>query len=299
MYRIKKFEVWASEIASFLNADMVGEDILINGPRSIKTHSRRSFFNGMSSEGDCKFLLITDAPECSGSFGTYITSSRPELDLGYVLREFFATSPANTIHPSAVVSEEAKIGRNVQIGAHSVIGPDVEIGDNTRILNNVVLNGPMTIGKFCVIKDGAVIGSEGWGFSFDDEGIPFHSPQLGSILIEDNVWVGSNSTIERSMADDTVIAENAKIDDLVHVGGGCRIGPLTMLTAGVVISQNVVVGEAVHISPQAVVRENLCLADRTIVGQGAVVLKDLDFPGIYVGNPARILLQKTELDKGE
>jgi UDP-3-O-[3-hydroxymyristoyl] glucosamine N-acyltransferase len=188
-----------------------------------------------------------------------------------------------------VVSAEAKIGRNVMVGAHAVVGPDVEIGDNSVIMNNVVLNGPVTIGKFCVIKDGAVIGSEGWGFVCDEDGIPFHPPQLGRIVLGDRVWIGSNSTIERAMVDDTVISANVKVDDLVHVGGGTVVGERCMLTAGSVVAYNVVIGEQVLVAPQSVIRERVTIVGNVVIGQGTVVIDDITVPGVYVGNPARFL----------
>lgn len=287
MYRIKQFEVWASEIAGYLNSELVGQDFLVKGPSFVRTFPVPPRY-AARPPGD-KILLLTATPVEEPACEAYIVTSRPELDMGYVLREFFATAPANTVHSSAVISEGVKIGRNVRIGAHTVIGPDVEIGDNSVIMSNVVINGPAVIGKYCVIKDGAVIGSEGWGFVHDDDGVPFHPPQFGRIVIEDRVWVGSNSTIERAMVEDTVISANAKVDDLVHIGGGTVVGARCMLTAGSVVAYNVVLGDDVRVAPQSVIRENLSIAANVMVGQGAVVIDNLTRPGIYVGNPARFL----------
>ncbi len=291
MYRIKKFEVRASEIADYLNEPLVGDDFIISDPRSIRAFksSERSYIDGGRVEG--QLLIISDQPVpvhlCTG----YIITQTPDLDLAYVLREFFATAPINQIHQSAVVSSEARIGRNVMIGAHAVIGPDVEIGDNTKVFQNVVINGPVLIGKFCVIKDGAVIGSEGWGFINDEDGIPFHAPQLGLIRIGDRVWIGSNTTIERGMIEETIIHADVKIDDLVHIGAGTQIGQKGKLTAGVVVASHVIIGENVHIAPNAVIRENLSIGNDVVVGMGAVVIEDLAARNTYVGNPAKLLIK--------
>lgn len=285
MYNLRKHEVWASEVAEYLNSTLVGEDFLLPGPSSIRTP--RSLAKARPGpEGD--LLLLTDG-KATGQARAHIQVRNPELNLARVLREFFASAPVHSIHPTALVDPEAKIGRNVQIGAHTVVGPHVEIGDNTVVLQNVTLNGPATIGRHCVIKDGAVIGSEGYGFVEDEDGTPFHAPQLGRIVIGDRVWVGSNSTIERAMVDDTVIRDDVKIDDLVHVGNGSVIGAKSMLTAGVVIAYDTVIGEGVVIAPNAVVRERVVIADNVIVGQGAVVVKDIREAGVYAGNPATLL----------
>jgi len=292
MYRIKKYDVWASEIAGYLNKSLEGEDFKLASFLSIKTESAIKHLRKEDVDASMKTLLIAKHPipdyRCAG----YIQSENPDLDLAYILREFFASSPLNEIHPTAVVQPEARIGRNVMVGAHSVIGPDVVVGDNTKIFNGVVINGLVTIGKFCVIKDGAVLGSEGWGFIKDEEGIPFHPPQLGHILVEDKVWIGSNSTIERAMIEDTLIGADVKVDDLVHIGGGSRIGSKSELTAGVVIASNVIIGKNVRVAPNAVIRENLQIGDNVLVGQGAVVIDNLPADQIYVGNPARLLKKK-------
>lgn len=289
MYSIKKFEVWASEIAGFLNCELVGNDFLIDGPSHIRVGSSRKAVLDPCESPDKNILLLTENPPEGEFCIAYLLTPRPELSLGYVLREFFASKSVHSIHATAVISEEATVGRNVKIGPHSVIGPDVVIGDNTIIMSNVVINGPVTVGKNCVIKDGAVIGSEGWGFVDDDDGVPFHPPQLGKIVIEDNVWLGSNSTIERAMIAKTLVSANVKIDDLVHVGGAAQIGKRCMITAGSVIAYNVIMGDDVTVSPQSVIRENLKIGDRVMIGQGTVVISDLTSPGVYVGNPARFL----------
>jgi len=289
MYRIKKIEIWASEIAEYLNKSLMGKDFVIKDHHSVKTE--KSFKNYLFAEEDVKepVLVLSRKPFEQLKAGGYIISENPDLDLAYLLREFFTVTPINEVHKSACIAETAKIGRNVMIGANSVIGADVIIGDNTRILNNVIINGPVEIGKFCIIKDGSVIGSEGWAFINDEDGIPLHVPQIGRILIKDGVWIGSNTTIERTTIDDTIIQENVKIDDLVHVGGGSVIGKKVQLTAGVIIAYYVNIGNCSTIAPNAVIRERVSIGENVLVGQGAIVVSDLEGGNVYVGNPARFL----------
>ena len=154
MYRIKKIEIWASEIAEYLNKSLVGKDFVITDPRFVKTD--KSFKNHLSADVDAKdpVLVLSRVPFEKLKSGGYIISENPDLDLAYLLREFFTVTSISEVHKSSCIAETAKIGRNVMIGANAVIGADVIIGDNTKILNNVVINGPVEIGKFCIIKDG-------------------------------------------------------------------------------------------------------------------------------------------------
>lgn len=294
MYRIKKIEIWASEIAEYLNKTLVGKDFIITDPHFVKTD--RSFKNHLSAVVDAKdpVLVLSKVPLEKLISGGYIISENPDLDLAYLLREFFTVTSISDVHKSACIAETAKIGRNVMVGANSVIGADVIIGDNTKIMNNVVINGPVEIGKFCIIKDGSVIGSEGWAFIDDEDGVPLHVPQIGRILIKDRVWIGSNTTIERTMIDDTIIEENVKIDDLVHVGGGSVIGEKAQLTAGAIIAYYVNVGKNSVIAPNVVIRERVSIGENVLVGQGAVVVSDLEGGNVYVGNPARFLKKNEE-----
>ncbi len=290
MYRINKSSIRASEIAEYLNKALLGDDFIISDPRSIMTGETLMKKPIDPKEGSDPILIITDK-DLSGRFAfigfSYILSQNPFLDLAYVLREFFTTIPANQIHPTAIITPGAVIGRNVMVGSHTMIGPDVTIEDHTKIFHNVVIHGPVTIGKHCVIKDGAVIGSEGWGFIDDEDGVPFHPPQLGLIRIGSRVWIGSNSTIERGMNEETIIHDDAKIDDLVHIGAGSHIGQRSRLTAGVVVATDVMIGTNVHIAPHVVIRENLSIGNDVLIGMGSVVTTNLTAGNTYFGNPAK------------
>jgi UDP-3-O-[3-hydroxymyristoyl] glucosamine N-acyltransferase len=285
MFRVKRQEVRASDVASYLNSNLEGEDFLLEGPHVLRTPKTAP--RGRAPEASC--LLLTDGTIAKAGYRAVVTSKTPELHLAQVLNEFFATPPRAGVHPTAQVAEGATLGRNLTVGAHVVIGADVTIGDGTRIMHNVVIHGPARIGKGCVIKDGAVVGSEGYGFVEDEEGRLVHVPQLGRVLVGDRVWIGANSTIERGPVVDTVIEDDVKIDDLVHVGNGSRVGRKSLLTAGVVLSSDVVVGEGVTLFPGAVVRGGVQVCAGATVGLGATVVGDITTPGAWVGVPARRL----------
>jgi UDP-3-O-[3-hydroxymyristoyl] glucosamine N-acyltransferase len=285
MYRLKLCEIWASDVAQYLNATLHGADVLLTRPQAIKTQPDEAP-KDMPPGGGEPSLLLTSVPPPTPA-GPYVITANPHRDLVLVLREFFAAPTLVGINPTAQVAPDAKVGRNVRIGAHSVVESGVELSDNVWIMNHVVIHGPAVIGKSTVIKDGAVVGSEGYGFVEDESGSLIHVPQLGRIVIGERVWIGSNSTIERAMLADTVIEDEVKIDDLVHIGNGSRIGRRSLITAGCILAYEVVVGTGAVLAPGVSVRERCQIAPGSLIGQGSVVVESIAQPGTYVGVPAR------------
>ncbi len=288
MFKEKSQEVRASDIAEYLNAVLHGDDIILNGPKGLRTMQLNSELSNEDGSSE-PYVLLTKEPYPQSSYASYVITSNPERDFALIIREFFATPDPIEVHPSSCIASDVIIGRNVHIGAHCVIDSGVEIGDFVWIMNNVNIHGPVIIGKGSVIKDGAVIGSEGYGFVEDENGHLFHPPQLGRIVLGENVWVGTNSTIERAMIKDTIIADGVKIDDLVHIGNGSYVGFNSMITAGCIIAHDVRIGENVTLAPNVSVRENCSIASSVLIGQGGVVVKDINTPGIYIGVPVENL----------
>merc|ERR1711916_329480 len=167
------------------------------------------------------------------------------------------------------------LGVNISIGDNSYIGKNVVIGNNSYIGNNVTIKGNVSVGRDCYIKDGAIIGSEGFDFIESENGL-VHVPQVGKIEIGNNVWVGSNSVIERASLDKTLIENNAK------------------LAAGVVVGENSVVGEKSFIGMNVSIKEDIIIEDEVIVGSGASVVANLEKSSTYVGVPAK-KIQKREV----
>jgi UDP-3-O-[3-hydroxymyristoyl] glucosamine N-acyltransferase len=170
-----------------------------------------------------------------------------------------------------------------------VLGPDVVVGSGTHILDNVVLAGRVEIGRDCTVKSNAVVGSQAYSFVLDERGTPLLNPHIGRILIGDRVWIGASTCIENPALNDTIIGNDAKIDDIVQIGHDCLIGERTMITAGVIVSHDVQVGDDSHIAPNACIRENVRIGRNAVVGIGSVVLSDVEDWSTYVGNPARFL----------
>ena len=127
------------------------------------------------------------------------------------------------IGPRAILGEHVKVGDETTIGAGSVIGDNVAIGSHCRLDANVTIYPGTTLGDRVIVQAGAVLGSEGFGYVRDSQtGRYEQSPQIGRLVIEDDVEIGANSTIDRGALDETRIRRGTKIDNLVHVGHNCR-----------------------------------------------------------------------------
>lgn len=212
----------------------------------------------------------------------------PKLALAELGNHFFVSYPLPSIHPTAIVDTEAKIGKNVSIGAYSVIGKAV-LGDGCVIDSNVRVYDGTVMGKGCVVKAGAVLGGAGFGYERDEEGNRFRFPQIGQLIMGDYVEVGSNTCIDRGALADTVIGDYTKINNLCHIAHNNKIGKNVMITGCVNISGSNIIDDHAWIAPNSSIRGWVHIGERATVGMAAVVVKDIPAGETWVGNPARKL----------
>ena len=217
---------------------------------------------------------------------TLVVVARPKVILAEIGNHFFEKKILPFIHPTAVVHSEAIIGEDVAIGAYSVIGK-AKISDGCIIDSNVRIYDEVEMGRCCMVKSGAVLGGAGFGFEKDGEGNRFRFPQIGRLVIGDNVEVGSNTCIDRGSLSDTVIGSNTKISNLCQIAHNNRIGHNVFITSCVVIAGSNVIDDNVWISPNVSIRGLLHIGEGAKLGLGAVVVKDVPPHEIWVGNPAR------------
>ena len=238
-----------------------------------------------------------------------LISSHPRLTFARAAKFLRSPQRTPTIHPSAVVAESARIAHTVSIGPRAVVGENVRIEDETTIGPGAVIGDNVTIGTHCridsnvtiypgvhlgnrvVIQAGAVLGSEGFGYVRDAQtGRYEQSPQIGRLILEDNVEIGANSTIDRGALDETRIRQGTKIDNLVHIGHNCQLGEnviiaaQTGLSGSVTIEDNVVMGGQVGIGDHARVE-----AGAMIGGQGGILPKKILRGNgvVFWGTPAK------------
>ena len=202
------------------------------------------------------------------------------------------------IDNSAVIGSDlylgafAYIGKNVEIGNNVVIYPNVYLGDNVKIGSNTVLHPGVSIyfgckiGENCIIHAGTVVGSDGFGFAPNSEGVFQKIPQIGNVIIENNVEIGSNCAIDRATMGSTFIREGVKIDNLCQIAHNVDIGENSALAALVAVAGSAKIGKRVMIGGQAAINGHLSIADDTkIVGQSGVV-KTVKEAVTLMGTPA-------------
>jgi UDP-3-O-[3-hydroxymyristoyl] glucosamine N-acyltransferase len=210
--------------------------------------------------------------------------------------------PAPGIHPRAVVADDAVIGAgariaagavieagavigaNACIGPNCVIGAGASIGADSTLHANVSVQHGCVIGARCLLHPGCVIGSDGFGLAFEKDAAGGHwtkVPQIGRVVIGDDVEIGANTCIDRGALDDTVIEDGVKLDNQIHIAHNCRIGRHTAMAACVGMAGSTSIGAYCQISGAAMISGHLQIGDQVIISGGTVVAKDLRNPGVY------------------
>jgi len=215
-------------------------------------------------------LSLAGIPPLAGFWGKYF---------------IFAAAVNAGLWPLAVIGENVTIGPRGRIGAMVVIGDGVEIGRDVRIGPHASLSHTL-IGDRVYIYPGARIGQDGFGFAITAEG--FHTvPQLGRVLIEDDVEVGANTTIDRGTLEDTVIGAGTRIDNLVQIGHNVRIGRACVIVAQVGISGSTVLEDQVVLAGQSGVAGHMRIGTGSRIGAQAGVMADVPPRSELVGSPAQ------------
>ncbi|OGR91615.1 MAG: UDP-3-O-(3-hydroxymyristoyl)glucosamine N-acyltransferase [Elusimicrobia bacterium RIFCSPLOWO2_01_FULL_59_12] len=238
---------------------------------------------------------------------TLIRVPNPPMAFAQVLALFERRQlhhPAPGIHPQAVVSPQANIGpgaaigpltvveEGAHIGAGSVlysgcyIGARVRIGENCLVYPNVVLREDTQLGARVVVQPGAVLGSDGYGFA--TQGGTHHKiPQIGKVVVEDDVEIGANVTIDRATTGETRIGAGTKIDNLVHIAHNVHIGKNCLIVAQVGISGSTRIGDQVTLAGQAGIVGHITIGDGAVIGAQAGVIGDVEPGAVLWGTPAR------------
>ena len=300
-----------SELAKHLDGEVVGDPTcLIKGVSEIQNSAPNTItFLGNPIYG--KYLLNTKAAAVivkssdvlDGRNG--IVVKNPQLAMARALSLFLeSTESKPLIHPFSIISSNARIGKDVNINAGAIIQDGVNIGDGSSIGSNTVIEMNVTIGKNCkifpnvslydgitlgenvIVHSGTSIGCDGFGYVTEND-IHEKIPQTGTVIIGDNVEIGSNCAIDRATIGDTVVGEMTKIDNLVHIAHNVKIGKGCLLTAGFAIAGSSEVGDYCTFAGQVGVAPHLKIGNRSIVAAKSGVTKSLKGNKIYAGYPAR------------
>ena len=185
----------------------------------------------------------------------------------------------------AYIGKNVQLGKGVQIYPHTYIGDNVKIGDNTILYSGVKVYYNCIIGKDCILHAGVVVGSDGFGFEPDAKGVNQKLPQIGNVIIEDDVEIGANTTIDRAMMGATIIRRNAKLDNLVQVAHNVEIGESTFMCAQVGVAGSTKVGGHCILAGQVGVAGHITIADNCVFGAQSGIANNVKKPGMYQGSP--------------
>jgi len=306
-------EKTVAELAEFFGGKVIGEpDKFIRGVSSASevnsdqiTFAENEKFLKEAESRNAGAIVVTD--QISQSKCTLIQVSNPRVAFAKSLELFFPKEkPTPGIHPTAVIDKEAKVSKsasvgpyvviekgasisdNVVIGANCFIGKDVHIGEETFVYPLVSIYHQTKIGKQVILHSGAILGGDGFGYA-DDGNVRRKIPQLGNVILEDQVEIGCNSCVDRGTLGATIVKKGTKIDNLVQVAHNDVIGENVLLCAQVGISGSSKLGNNVVLAGQVGIADHVQIGDYSVVGaQGGVLTKKKIPPKtIWSGFPAR------------
>ena len=298
--------ITSGDLVKRLGGELIGDpNIRINSVASLESAHQNSisFFNNPKYSDllkNTKAAVVILNRECLPSrAGASIVIDNPYL---YFAKVSQLLNPSKIlkkeIHKSAIIHPSCKLGQEIYIGpnvvieenaslddgviihAGSMIEADSVIGNASVIHSRVVIKANTIIGKNCTLYAGCVIGSDGFGYA-KDNGKWFAIPQIGRVILGDNVDIGSNSTIDRGALDDTIISSGVKIDNLVQIGHNCMIGENTIIAGCVGIAGSAKVGKNCAIGGAAMILGHLSITDNVTISPGSMITRSIKTPGTY------------------
>lgn len=302
------------EIANFINGKIIGdENLIINSVARIDEakSGELSFiylpaYEKFQETTKASALIVKSNFNKTRKDISYIEVDSPDKAFFSILRKYFAPKfELSGIDKSAYISPSAKIGKNVAIGKNVVISDGCVIGDNTKIFHNTTLFENVEIGNDClifsnitirenskignrvIIHSGTVIGSDGFGYHKDESGHYIKIPQIGNVIIEDDVEIGSNVSIDRAAMGSTIIKKGVKLDNLIQVAHNVIVGENTAISAQSGISGSSKIGKNCILAGQVGVADHIEISDGVIIMARSGVSKNITKPGFYFGAPAK------------
>ncbi|MBP9119920.1 MAG: UDP-3-O-(3-hydroxymyristoyl)glucosamine N-acyltransferase [Ignavibacterium sp.] len=301
------------EIASLINGNVSGDiNIEISNVAKIE-EAKQGDLTFLYLPAYDKFFPATQASAIIVKTGfsksrndiTYIEVDSPEKAFFTILKKFFTPEfPLNGIDPSAFIHPTAKLAENVAVGKNVVISYGCIIGADTKVFHNTVVSDNVSIGSGClihsnvsvrencilgnrvIIHSGTVVGSDGFGYSPNEKGEYEKIPQIGNVIIEDDVELGSNVSIDRAAMGSTIIKRGCKIDNLVQIAHNVILGEDTVVSAQTGVSGSTKIGRHCILAGQAGLVGHIELGDNVIITAQSGVSKSIPKPGYYSGSPA-------------
>jgi UDP-3-O-[3-hydroxymyristoyl] glucosamine N-acyltransferase len=239
--------------------------------------------------GISQSMLITDNPQLTFAKVLEVFYEKEYKPTGVSSQAFIDTNATVgkdvSIYPFSYVSDGAVIGSRVSLFPGTFVGQNVTIGDGSVIHAHVTVRENVNIGENVIIHSGSVIGSDGFGY-VSDKNVHYKIPQVGGVIIEDNVEIGAGVTIDRATTGNTIIGSGTKIDNLTQIAHNVKIGKNCIIVSQVGISGSVEVGDGVVLGGQVGVRDHIKIGNGAMVGAQSGIGADIPEKQIYSGSPA-------------
>ncbi|MEG1021207.1 MAG: UDP-3-O-(3-hydroxymyristoyl)glucosamine N-acyltransferase [Myroides sp.] len=304
-----------NEINTVLNGKIVGNtNQQVTGTEQLS----KAQINHISFIGNKKYEKLWQSSAASvavvnkdisiepGENRAFIQVPDADLAMSQILELFASPMPefAVDIHPTAVIDDSAKIGNGVKIGAGCYVGPRTEIGDGTIMYPNVTVLDDCIIGKQttiwsgtvvrerskighqCIIHPNATIGADGFGFRPCAERGLVKIPQIGDVVIGNQVEIGANACVDRGKFSSTIIGDGCKIDNLVQIGHNSELGMFCIMAGNSGLAGSVKLGNGVIIGGSASIKDHTTIGDRAVIGAGSGVTGDVEAGKTMLGYPA-------------
>jgi len=293
------------EIVASLGGELLGNDEVVTGAaslasaqpgqisfladsryRSLLVESKASALVVSADNRDITNLprIVTANPYAYFARVSALFHPAPKAEAG--VSDYVSVGSGTSIPDTASISAHCAIGNNVILGknvrmeAGCVVGDNVSIGDNTTLHAHVVIHHGCVVGNDCNLFAGCIIGADGFGYA-EDNGSWVKIPQVGRVVIGDNVDIGANTTVDRGALDDTVIENGVKIDNQVQIGHNCHIGAHSVIAGCVGIAGSARVGKHCRIGGAAMILGHLDIADRVTISPGSMITRSLRKAGTY------------------
>lgn len=301
----------ARELATFLQADLAGDpDIEVRDVGAIESaragdavFALDAKYLALAEQGPAAVVVVPRA--LTSAHKTLLRVDDARLSFARLVAKFRPVErPVPGIHATAVVSREARVAKTASVGAfavveagaevgeRAVVGPQCVLGARAAVGDDTVLTASVTvyrecrIGARCVVHAGVVVGSDGFGFTPDAGGNHVKVPQVGNVVIGDDVEIGANTTIDRATLGSTTIGDGTKIDNLVQVGHNCRIGKRVIIASQVGLSGSVTVCDGAILLGQSGYAGHLTIGERAIVMPQSGISGDVAPGQAMFGSPA-------------
>ena len=279
-------------IADLTNSNIVGNKDFIVDNLSTLENASNSSITFIANTKYRKYLknskslaIITNQENLEEDHRNYIVNENPYEVYAHVSKLFKSGNievENKSIHPSAVISNDVILGKNVSIGANVVIGPNCSIGNNVIIKSNCSIVQDVQISESTVIHNGSVLGSDGFGYAPTKNGY-IKIEQIGGLIIGSNVEIGACCSIDRGAISDTEIHDGVKLDNQIQIAHNVIIGKNSAIAASCAIAGSTVIGKNFRMGGLSGVIGHLKICDDVTVGAHTLITKDIKEPGNYIG----------------